>query len=178
MMNEVAVSLLEVLKANKSKQLDLNFAIEAMQALASAEYEARGVNCQILGKDLVPFVSGSYRATPDPSIQPSWIDEGDGVPRPNPRHPRYPHLGPAPIMPPDGQPALASDPVPAQPLDADAIENAVVRALERVLPPTLTNRGHSPEALEPPTVAPPASATEAAAWSPVVAPEEPPEGQR
>jgi hypothetical protein len=52
------------------------------------------------------------------------------------------------------------DPVSEQPLDGAVIEEAVVRALKRVLPPTLTNRDKLAEQPEPPTVAPVASPTE------------------
>jgi hypothetical protein len=54
-------------------------------------------------------------------------------------------------------------------LDEEAVYRAVTRALRETLPATLTNRDKA-ETPEPPTIAPAASPTEAAAWAPVTAP--------
>jgi DNA-directed RNA polymerase specialized sigma24 family protein len=75
MTNEAVWNVMESIKANKGKPIDLAFAIALAESIARSERETRGVNSQLLKTDLVPFITSLYRATPDPSHKPSQIDE-------------------------------------------------------------------------------------------------------
>jgi hypothetical protein len=171
---------MEQLKKRRGKPVDHDLALAVMEGIASAEHAMRGFNSQLLQNDDGHFakrVRADLNVARDPKLEPRWKSIGDERPLPNPDHPDYPNIEPAPVAPWEREAALAPESVPAQadpaptpPLDAAAIEEAVVRALRRVLPPSLTNRAAASEAPKPPKVTPEASPAEQAAWTPIVEP--------
>jgi hypothetical protein len=75
MINEAVWSVMETIKANKGKPVDLEFAIALIESIARSERETRGINGHLLRTNLVPFITGVYRATPEPGYRESNVDD-------------------------------------------------------------------------------------------------------
>jgi hypothetical protein len=73
--SEILWNIMETIKENKGKPVDLDFTITLFGAISRVEREIHGANSPLLDKDLPAFASALYRGTREPSHRESNIDD-------------------------------------------------------------------------------------------------------